>query len=262
MTLNQNHSESGGVIINNSESVLMNHDNVELAFSDADTLPEAFRKSKKGGIYLTPYRVIFVAKGRDVLRSLMMPFYLMKGCEIKQPVLGANYIKGTVSAEPGGGWEGSATFKLVFMAGGAIEFGQCMLHAAAQASRGQPVTAGFGGCPFIANGAYAYPPPPANGMYAAAGAPPDYAYPNTPQAGFYPSPPAFDGAAGYMAPPPPYSAPLGQQPPHNPDLPMSAAEAKAAEAAASGSFTLPPTHVYLPEDKPPPYSPREDKKNQ
>ncbi|XP_055006285.1 WW domain-binding protein 2 isoform X2 [Boleophthalmus pectinirostris] len=263
MTLNQNHSESGGVIINNSESVLMNHDNVELAFSDADSLPEAFKKSKKGSIYLTPYRVIFVAKGKDALRSFMMPFYLMKGCEIKQPVLGANYIKGTVSAEPGGGWEGSATFKMVFLAGGAIEFGQYMLQVAAQASIGQPVTAGFGGCPYMANGAYAYPPPPTNAMYAAAGAPPGYAYPNTPQAGgFYPSPPAFDGAAGYMPPPPPYSAPLGQQPPHNPDLPMSAAEAKAAEAAASATYTLPPTHVYLPEDKPPPYSPPEDKKNQ
>ncbi|KAJ0060733.1 hypothetical protein NL108_017820, partial [Boleophthalmus pectinirostris] len=229
--------------------VLMNHDNVELAFSDADSLPEAFKKSKKGSIYLTPYRVIFVAKGKDALRSFMMPFYLMKGCEIKQPVLGANYIKGTVSAEPGGGWEGSATFKMVFLAGGAIEFGQYMLQVAAQASIGQPVTAGFGGCPYMANGAYAYPPPPTNAMYAAAGAPPGYAYPNTPQAGgFYPSPPAFDGAAGYMPPPPPYSAPLGQQPPHNPDLPMSAAaEAKAAEAAASATYTLPPTHVYLPE---------------
>lgn len=43
-----------------------------------------------------------MAKGRDALQSFMMPFYLMKGCEIKQPVLGANYIKGTVSAEPGG----------------------------------------------------------------------------------------------------------------------------------------------------------------
>ncbi|KAJ0016246.1 hypothetical protein NQD34_014536 [Periophthalmus magnuspinnatus] len=263
MTLNQNHSESGGVIINNSESVLMNHDNVELAFSDADNLPEAFKKSKKGSIYLTPYRVIFVAKGKDALRSFMMPFYLMKGCEIKQPVLGANYIKGTISAEPGGGWEGSATFKMIFLAGGAIEFGQYMLQVAAQASRGQPVTADFGGCPYMANGAYVYPPPPTNGMYAAAGAPPGYAYPNTPQAGgFYPSPPVFDQAAGYM-PPPPYSAPLGQQPPHNPDMPMSAAaEAKAAEAAASATYTLPPTHVYLPEDKPPPYSPPEDKKNQ
>lgn len=47
-------------------------------------------------------QVIFLAKGRDALQSFMMPFYLMKGCEVKQPVLGANYIKGTVTAEPGG----------------------------------------------------------------------------------------------------------------------------------------------------------------
>ncbi|XP_013888217.1 WW domain-binding protein 2 [Austrofundulus limnaeus] len=179
MTLNQNHSESGGVLINNSESVLMDHDNVELVFCDADSLPEAFRKSKKGSVYLTPYRVIFVAKGQDALQSFMMPFYLMKSCDIKQPVLGANYIKGTVSAEPGGGWEGSATFKLVFAAGGAIEFGQSMLQVAAAASKGQPVTPGFGGCPYMANGAYAYPPPPANGMYPQ-GPPPCYSYPMPP----------------------------------------------------------------------------------
>ncbi|XP_077359737.1 WW domain-binding protein 2 [Festucalex cinctus] len=264
MTLNQNHSESGGIIVNNSESVLMNHDNVELVFGDTDGLPEAFRKSKKGSIYLTPYRVIFVAKGRDALRSFMMPFYLIKGCEVKQPVLGANYIKGTIGAEPGGGWEGSTSFKLVFAAGGAIEFGQYMLQVASQASRGQPVIPGFDGCPFMANGAYAYPPPPSNGAYPA-GPPPGYAYPNaTPQAGFYPIPPAFDSGAAYMAPPP-YSSALGQQPPRDPEVPpTAAAEAKAAEAAASAasSSTLPPTHVYLPEDKPPPYSPPEDKKNQ
>jgi hypothetical protein len=35
----------------------MNHDSVELVFCEADSLPEAFRKSKKGSIYLTPYRV-------------------------------------------------------------------------------------------------------------------------------------------------------------------------------------------------------------
>lgn len=108
-------------------------------------------------------QVIFLAKGRDALQSFMMPFYLMKNCEVKQPVLGANYIKGTVSAEPGGtslqgfghsafnqllfffcnlwdghfsgGWEGSATFKLVFNAGGAIEFGQYMLQVAAQGGK-------------------------------------------------------------------------------------------------------------------------------
>lgn len=31
-----------------------------------------------------------------------------------------------------GGWDGSATFKLIFAAGGAIEFGQYMLQVAAQ----------------------------------------------------------------------------------------------------------------------------------
>lgn len=45
-------------------SVLMSHDNVELVFCDADRLPEPFRKSKKGSVYLTPYRV------SDFLQSL------------------------------------------------------------------------------------------------------------------------------------------------------------------------------------------------
>lgn len=54
-------------------------------------------------------QVIFLAKGRDALQSFMMPFYLIKGCEIKQPVLGANYIKGTINAEPGGIAECSLT---------------------------------------------------------------------------------------------------------------------------------------------------------
>ncbi|KAL4648070.1 WW domain-binding protein 2 [Arapaima gigas] len=260
MALNKNNSESGGVIINNSESILMTHDNVELVFSDAESLPEPFKKSKKGTVYLTPYRVIFLAKGRDSLQSFMMPFYLMKNCEVKQPVLGANYIKGTVNAEPGGGWEGSATFKLVFTAGGAIEFGQYMMQVAAQASRGEPVVGALA-CPYMANGAYAYPPPPANGMYPA-DPPPGYSYPGPPpQAGFYGGPPTFDSPAAYM-PPPPYTGPVAQAP-HDPDLPNTpAAEAKAAEAAASASSAPPPSHVYLPHDKPPPYSPPEDKKTQ
>lgn len=47
-------------------------------------------------------QVIFLSKGKDAMQSFMMPFYLMKDCEIKQPVFGANYIKGTVKAEAGG----------------------------------------------------------------------------------------------------------------------------------------------------------------
>uniref|UniRef100_A0A672S6Y4 WW domain binding protein 2 n=1 Tax=Sinocyclocheilus grahami TaxID=75366 RepID=A0A672S6Y4_SINGR len=209
-----------------SYSVLMSYENVELLFSDAERLPEAFRKSKKGSIYLTPYRAIFLTKGKDPLQSFMMPFYLMKGCEVKQPVLGANYIKGTISAEPGGGWEGSATFKLIFVAGGAIEFGQCMLQVAAQASRGQPVTVNYG-CPYMANGAFAYPPPPpANGMYSAAPPPPGYAYPG---------------------PPPPG--------------PTCRVSSKPQKSNLGNNLKI-YCFVFILKDKPPPYSPPEDKKNQ
>lgn len=49
-----------------------------------------------------PLQVIFLSKGKDAMQSFMMPFYLMKDCEIKQPVFGANYIKGMVKAEAGG----------------------------------------------------------------------------------------------------------------------------------------------------------------
>ncbi|NWR16481.1 WBP2 protein, partial [Regulus satrapa] len=103
MALNKNHSEGGGVIVNNSENVLMTYDHVEITFSDLEPMPEAFKGTKKGSVFLTPYRVIFVSKGKDAMQSFVMPFYLLKDCEIKQPVFGANYIKGTVKAEAGGG---------------------------------------------------------------------------------------------------------------------------------------------------------------
>lgn len=49
---------------------------------------------------------------------------------LEQPIFGANYIKGVVVAQPNGNWAGQAKFKLVFKAGGAIDFGQAMLKAA------------------------------------------------------------------------------------------------------------------------------------
>lgn len=374
-------------------SVLISRENVELLLSDADSLPEAFKRSKKGSVYLTPYRVrnqttlmisadedaswirdwwhtcwtsllrsgfclprvqngrqrklwlrdlrdvrsdtfslsqvIFLAKGRDALQSFMMPFYLIKGCEIKQPVLGANYIKGTINAEPGGtfvftyttfpllltyyslwmhfkcqfkvcashtpcidssaltgGWEGSATFKIVFPAGGAIEFGQYMMQVASQGMWGYmpmmrlPYTSLKPFFPSVScitcfilfqpqevslqllalMDALTWPTGPMLillhlRMECTPLVPPlDTLTPallhqvgssgtvNSPiltsvfpipamwkctclyfcPDGFYPTPPAFDASAAYV-PPPPYSAPLGQQPPHDPDHPSSAA---------------------------------------
>lgn len=54
----------------------------------------------------------------------MMPFYLMRDCEIKQPVFGANYIRGTVQGKTRGGWEGSAVYKMTFATGDSVQFGQ------------------------------------------------------------------------------------------------------------------------------------------
>jgi hypothetical protein len=50
--------------------------------------------------------------------------------DLEQPVFGANYIKGSVKAQPNGGWTGEAKFKLQFKHGGAIDFGKAMLEAA------------------------------------------------------------------------------------------------------------------------------------
>ncbi|XP_006136510.1 WW domain-binding protein 2 [Pelodiscus sinensis] len=263
MALNRNHSEGGGVIVNNSESVLMTYDHVEITFSDMEHVPDAFKGTKKGSVFLTPFRVIFVSKGKDPMQSFMMPFYLLKDCEIKQPVFGANYIKGTVKAETGGGWEGSVTFKMTFSAGGAIEFGQRLLQVASQASRGEAPNGAYG-YSYMPNGAYAFAPPAANGMY---GPPPaGYPYPPPPPE-FYPGPPMMDGAMGYMQPPPPpYPGGPMESSASGPDLPSTpAAEAKAAEAAASAYYSpVNPHNVYMPTDQPPPppYFPPEDKKTQ
>ncbi|XP_020858336.1 WW domain-binding protein 2 [Phascolarctos cinereus] len=261
MALNRNHSESG-VIVNNTENILMTYDHVELSFSDMDHMTDAFKGTKKGSLYLTPYRVIFLSKGKDSMQSFMMPFYLMKDYEIKQPVFGANYIRGTVKAEAGGMWlEGSAVYKLTFAAGGAIEFGQRMLQVAAQASRGEVPNRAYG-YSYVPNGAHAFPIPAANGMYPN---PPSYPYAPPPPE-FYPGPSMMDGAIGYVQPPPPpYPGPM-EPPVGGPDVPSTpAAEAKAAEAAASAYYNpVNPHNVYMPTDQPPPppYYPPEDKKTQ
>ncbi|KAL4681884.1 hypothetical protein H8959_007361, partial [Pygathrix nigripes] len=76
--------------------------------------------------------VIFITSRsiNDPMLSFMMPSDLMTNLTVEQPVFAANFIKGTIQAAPYGGWEGQATFKLVFRNGGAIEFAQLMVKAA------------------------------------------------------------------------------------------------------------------------------------
>ncbi|KAG3283671.1 WBP2-like [Ictidomys tridecemlineatus] len=244
MALNKNHSEGGRVIVNNTKRVLISYDHVELTFNDMKNVPEAFKGTKKGTVYLTPYWVISLSKGKDAMQSFMMPFYLMKNYKIKQPVFGANYIKGMVKAEAGGGWEGSASYKLTFTAEGAIELGQRMLQVASQASRGEAPNGAYG-YPSMPSGAYFFPLPVANGMY-----------PST----------VMDGAMGYVQPPPPPCPGPMKPPVSGPNVPSTpAAEAKASEAVASAYYNPGnPHNVYMPTSQPPPppYYPPEDKKTQ
>lgn len=258
MALNRNHSQNGGVLVNNGESVLRECKNVELSFSDVTCKTDILKGTKKGTVYLTPYRMLFVSNNtKDCLGSVMFPYYLMKGCSIEQPVFAANYIKGTLHAEPEGGWEGQAGFKMSFPSGGAIELGQHLFKLATNASRAPPAQNGGASFGYPAPGAmngygpppmpmgYPYAPPPQqNGFHPGPAPPPgNMGYPY-PAAGVYPSAPA------YMAPPPPY-----------PGLPQNwaappAGNPKAAEAAGSAYYNPNnPHNVYMPMEQPPPYAP-------
>ncbi|XP_078003825.1 postacrosomal sheath WW domain-binding protein isoform X2 [Phascolarctos cinereus] len=142
MAVNQHHIEErrGFAIIPPGESLLMRCENVELSFSNMSQLSPLFKNPKKGKVYLTPYRVIFVASypTKDSVMSFMIPFNRMRDCTVEQPTFGANYLKGVVSAAPDGGWEGEATFRLTFRSGGAIEFGRLMMACASNAAKGLP----------------------------------------------------------------------------------------------------------------------------
>nr|XP_015800780.2 postacrosomal sheath WW domain-binding protein [Nothobranchius furzeri] len=277
MALNRNHSQNGGVVVNNGERVIRDCKNVELTFSDVTCKTDLLRGTKKGTVFLTPYRLLFVSSNtKDSLGSAMFPYYLMKGCSIQQPVFGANYIKGTVMAEPGGGWEGQASFKMTFTSGGAIEVGQHLFKLASNASRSTPaqngapsygypspmMVNGYGPPPPAPNG-YPYPPPPQQNGFYQGSAPPagnmGYPYPPPPAAaGMYPS------GLDYMAPPPPYPGPPQTWAPPTQDWaastpPIPPGNSKAAEAASSAYCNPSSPHsVYMPAERPPPYAPNPD----
>uniref|UniRef100_A0A8C4H0J0 WBP2 N-terminal like n=1 Tax=Dicentrarchus labrax TaxID=13489 RepID=A0A8C4H0J0_DICLA len=243
MALNRNHSQNGGVLINNGESVLRECKNVELSFSDVTCKTDLLRGTKKGTIYLTPYRLLFVSSNtKDCLGSAMFPYYLMKGCSIEQPVFAANYIKGTVSAEAGGGWEGQAHFKMSFPSGGAIEVGQHLFKLATNASRAAPAQNGAA--------SYGYPSPgPMNGYGPP---PPAYPYPTPPQQnGFYQGPLPAAGNMGYPCPTAAAGTVLKAPMPNE-----AQRNSKAAEAAGSAYYNPSnPHNVYMPMERPPPYAP-------
>uniref|UniRef100_A0A0K2T0T4 WW domainbinding protein 2like [Megachile rotundata] n=1 Tax=Lepeophtheirus salmonis TaxID=72036 RepID=A0A0K2T0T4_LEPSM len=132
MSLNTSHANNG-VLLHFGETIILFCDNVHMEFSGQDG--PAFKKKKTGRLYLTTHRMIFNnSDTKDPLLSFSFPFVTLRNIELEQPIFGANYIKGKVIAQPNGNFNGDAGFKLHFRSGGAIEFGQAMLHVAQMAS--------------------------------------------------------------------------------------------------------------------------------
>jgi len=135
MSLNTSHYGTNGVLLFNGEMILIYYDGVEVLIQPHTSLP-IMNGNKKGRIYLTSHRIVFINKNHnDLFQSFSMPFGNMRNLEIEQPVFGANYIKGEVKSESNGRWDGTAKFKLWFNNGGAIDFGQCLLNAGKLASQ-------------------------------------------------------------------------------------------------------------------------------
>uniref|UniRef100_A0A8C3X7N9 WBP2 N-terminal like n=1 Tax=Catagonus wagneri TaxID=51154 RepID=A0A8C3X7N9_9CETA len=245
MAVNQSHTENRqGAVIPFGESVLKQCPDVDLSFLQQPAGSDLFRGTKKGTLFLTSYRVIFVTSHsvEDPMFSFMMPFDLMSNCTIEQPVFAPNYIRGTVQAAPDGGWEGHAVFKLSFRKGGAVEFAQLMMKAA---SAGYGVPPPGYGAPPPGYGApppgYGAPPPGYGAPARYEALPPGYGAPpeshGAPPAGYGAPPPGYEApSAGYGAPPVGYGAPpagYGPAPAGNEGLPLAYEVPSAGNRAAS-----------------------------
>ncbi|CAK8683497.1 unnamed protein product [Clavelina lepadiformis] len=188
MSLNKN--VAGGIALFQGEMILRESDGVEATFKKFTHSCEHLKGSKRGHVYLTNFRLIFISeKKSDMLRELSMPFKNIKDFEIKQPVFGANYLQGKVIAENQGGWEGSAVFEMVFKDGGAIEIGEKLVDLATKPPKMMYPAPSVLVCPAVSiqgyavagsSNAYAFPAPSAPPLYQPQPNPPAY-----PQQTFY-----------------------------------------------------------------------------
>ncbi|XP_076238811.1 WW domain binding protein 2 isoform X2 [Calliopsis andreniformis] len=291
MSLNTAHA-NGGVLIHAGECILLFCDNVTMEFHGQEQ-PE-FIGTKRGRLYLTTHRMIFNTKDqREKMQSFSFPFITLSEVEVEQPMFGANYIKGKCRAQPNGNWIGECKFKLHFKSGGAIEFGQAMLRAAAMAQRNgcatdapppyQPPTSNWYAAPPPAYQAaptgyygWALPTnvfpeqPPANSVFMT-DMPPPYPGINVPYQGYASGAPpqgawGSPGQQPAWTPPQQNGAPGWANPNYN-NQPMSQADAKAAEAAQSAYYDpsrpqcayVPPPAYY---ESPPSFQQVAEKKDQ
>jgi hypothetical protein len=257
MSLNTGHA-NGGVLIHAGEAILLFCDNVHMEFSGQDG--PAFKGTKHGRLYLTTHRMIFNNKKTDdPMVSFSFPFVTLKDVELEQPIFGANYIKGKARAQPNGNFVGEAKFKLHFKSGGAIDFGQAMLKAAQMASRNYVQDAPPPYTPPTGNW-YAAPPPAysANPAGYQGWVPPTNVFPDQPQPNtvyMTDAPPPYPGINGYNGYNNGASAAGGWSapPPQHNGVAMSAADAKAAEAAQCQTGYYDPNNPNVAFVPPPPH---------
>ncbi|KAG5309326.1 WBP2 protein, partial [Acromyrmex insinuator] len=287
MSLNTAHT-NGGVLLHSGECIILFSDNVNMEFHGQEQ-PEFIGK-KHGRLYLTTHRMIFNAKDhKEKMQSFSFPFITLSEVGLEQPVFGANYIGGKCRAQPNGNWIGECKFKLRFKSGGAVEFAQALLRAAAMAQRNGP--ANDAPPPYTPPLSDWYPAqpsayqPPPTGYYG--WMPPTNVFPDVPpgntvfmtdspppypgiQPGYgYASGPQHQGAGAAVGQP---GAPPGWANPNYNSQPMSHAgaypggygqppysDAKAAEAAQSAYYDpnrpqcayVPPPEYY---ESPPAYT--------
>ncbi|XP_018303382.1 WW domain-binding protein 2 isoform X2 [Mycetomoellerius zeteki] len=274
MSLNTAHT-NGGVLLHSGECIVLFCDNVNMEFHGQEQAE--FIGKKHGRLYLTTHRMIFNAKDhKEKMQSFSFPFVTLSEVGLEQPVFGANYIGGKCRAQPNGNWIGECKFKLRFKSGGAVEFAQALLRAAAMAQRNGP--ANDAPPPYTPPLSDWYPAqpsayqPPPTGYYG--WMPPTNVFPDVPpgntvfvtdspppypgiQPGYgYASGPQHQGAGAAVGQP---GAPPGWANPNYNSQPMSHADAKAAEAAQSAYYDpnrpqcayVPPPEYY---ESPPAYT--------
>jgi len=209
MSVNTASNGPGRLLLMPSERVVSRNKSVEFSL-DGNNLPPKLVRKASGEVYLTDRRLIFLCKDSKDLHSFSADFGSVSNVELEQPLFGANNVKMIVRAEPGGGWDGSAKLKLIFSAGGAIQFGKHLRHM--QGGGAPPIELPptydsfdynpYGPPPAPYNGGYV--PPYGYGAPGAGYAAPPGAYPAAPPGAYPPPPPPGYGAA---APPPNYTAP-------------------------------------------------------
>jgi len=257
MSVNTAHA-SGGVLIYNGEIILLYCDGVELSIENINA--KELSGTKKGRIYLTTHRMIFLNKSeKDPLQSFSFPFFSLGNVELEQPIFGANFIKGNVNAQAGGNFSGKASFKLKFFSGGAIEFGQAMLRAAQMANQYMPPAPP----PYTPHQGPYYPAPPPAYMAPSGGingfVPPTHMFPDSPPPNsVYTTdmPPPYPGIYPYSTP---YYQPQGPQPAQNGYPPQGMANGYPGGPPPPGFAPTPGTYAMAPPGgaypPPPPYNP-------